>query len=106
VIADPKEARLLAMNRRFGAVSPPLYAGQKNPPALPLGQAPATTIRRALRRHARVSAGDDLKRRGFGRGEVTQRVYEAQYARAKFIWPREIAKAAVAEKEFADTHKK
>jgi hypothetical protein len=52
----------------------------------------------ALRRYPRCTEW-------FARGEVTQRVYEALRG-GQVIWPREIAKAAMAEKGFPDTEKK
>src|SRR5580658_2128412 len=51
----------------------------------------------ALRRYPR-------RTEWFARGEVTQRVYEA-FRDAEAIWPREIAKAAMAAKGVPDTDK-
>src|SRR3954467_4713701 len=52
----------------------------------------------ALRRYPR-------RTEWFARGEVTQRVYEAFRTQA-VIWPREIAKKAMADKGISETDKK
>jgi hypothetical protein len=51
----------------------------------------------ALRRYPR-------RTEWFARGEVTQRIYEA-FRDAELIWPREIARAAMAAKDVPDTDK-
>jgi hypothetical protein len=51
----------------------------------------------ALRRYPR-------RTEWFARGEVTQRIYEA-FRDAELIWPREIARAAMAAKDVPDTEK-
>jgi hypothetical protein len=51
----------------------------------------------ALRRYPR-------RTEWFARGEVTQRIYEA-FRDAELIWPREIARTAMAAKEVPDTDK-